>query len=56
MSEYEAVYLVGDNQAVNRVRIDSSKMRNRAAFSGSLAALVETVISPGPMTGIRIFQ
>ena len=39
MSEYEAVYLVGDNQAVNRVRIDSSKMRNRAAFSGSLAAL-----------------
>ena len=39
MSKYEAVYFVGDNQAINRVRIDSSKMRNRGAFSGSLAAL-----------------
>ena len=40
MSKYEAVYFVGDNHAINRVRIDSSKTRNRGAFSGSLAALV----------------
>ena len=39
MSKYEAVYFVGDNQANNRVRVDSSKTRNRGAFSGSLAAL-----------------
>ena len=39
MSKYEAVYFVGDNQAINRVRIDSSKTRNQGAFSGSLAAL-----------------
>ena len=42
MSKYEAVYFVGDNQAINRVRIDSSKTRNRGAFSGSLAALAVT--------------
>ena len=42
MSKYEAVYFVGDNQAINRVRIDSSKTRNRGAFSGSLAALLDT--------------
>ena len=41
MSKYEAVYFVGDNQAINRVRIDSSKTRNRGAFSGSLAALLD---------------
>ena len=40
MSKYEAVYFVGDNQAINRVRVDSSKTRNRGAFSGSLAALL----------------
>ena len=40
MSKYEAVYFVGDNQAIHRVRIDSSKTRNRGAFSGSLAALL----------------
>ena len=39
MSKYEAVYFVGDNQAINRVRVDSSNTRNRGAFSGSLAAL-----------------
>ena len=39
MSKHEAVYFVGDNQAINRVRVDSSKTRNRGAFSGSLAAL-----------------
>ena len=39
MSKYEAVYFMGDNRAINRVRVDSSKMRNRGAFSGSLAAL-----------------
>ena len=39
MSKYEAVYFVGDNQAINRVRVDSSKTRNRGAFSDSLAAL-----------------
>ena len=33
MSKYEAVYFVGD----------SSKTRNRGAFSGSLAALVKSV-------------
>ena len=38
MSKYEAVYFVGDNQAINRVQVDSSKTRNRGAFSGSLAA------------------
>ena len=42
MSKYEAVYFVGDNQAINRVRVDSSKTRNRGAFSGSLAALMVT--------------
>ena len=40
MSKYEAVYFVGDNQANNRIRVDSYKTRNRGAFSGSLAALV----------------
>ena len=42
MSKYEAVYFVGDNEAINRVRVDSYKTRNRGAFSGSLAALLET--------------
>ena len=40
MSKYEAVYFVGDNQANNRVRVGSFKMRNRGAFSDSLAALM----------------
>ena len=40
MSKYGAVYFVGDNQANNRIRVDSYKTRNRGAFSGSLAALV----------------
>ena len=44
MSKYEAVYFVGDNQAINRVRVDSYKTRNRGAFSGSLAALVNSHI------------
>ena len=43
MSKYEAVYFVGDNQAINRVRIDSSKTRNRGALSGSLAALIISI-------------
>ena len=43
MSKYEAVYFVGDNQAINRVRVDYSKTRNRGAFSGSLAALSVTL-------------
>ena len=34
MSKCEAVYFVGDNQAINRVRVDSSKTRNRGAFLG----------------------
>ena len=38
MTKYEAVYFMGDNQAINRVRVDSSKTRNRGAFSGSLTA------------------
>ena len=36
MSKYEAFYFVGDNHAINRVRVDSSKTRNRGAFLGSL--------------------
>ena len=40
MSKYEAVYFVGNNQAINQVRVDSYKTRNRGAFSGSLAALL----------------
>ena len=44
MSEYGAVYFVGDNQAINRVRIDSSKTRNQGGFSGSLAALNKTIV------------
>ena len=39
MSKYDAVYFVGDNQAINRV--GSTKTRNRGAFSGSLAALMQ---------------
>ena len=39
MSKYDAVYFVGDNQAINRVRVDSSKTRNRGAFLDLLAAL-----------------
>ena len=42
MSKYEVVYFVGDKQAINRV--DSSTMRNRGAFSGSLAALEDMSI------------
>ena len=40
MSKYDEVYFVGDNEAINRVRVGSSKTRNRGAFSGSLAALI----------------
>ena len=43
MSKYEAVYFVGDNQASNRIRVDSYKTRNRGAFSGSLAALSTSI-------------
>ena len=50
MSKYEAVYFVGDNQAINRVRVDSSKTRNRGAFSGLLAALVKTRV------GVKVIQ
>ena len=45
MSKYEVVYFVGDNQAINRVRVDSSKTRKRGAFSDSLAALIIVLIS-----------
>ena len=45
MSKYEAVYFVGDNQAINRVRVDSSKTRNQGAFSGSLATLVLSTVA-----------
>ena len=45
MSKYDAVYFVGDNQAINRVRVDSSRTRNRGAFSGSLAALVSITVN-----------
>ena len=39
MSKYDAIYFVGDNQAINRVQVGSSRTRNRGAFSGSFAAL-----------------
>ena len=39
MSKYDAVYLVVDNQAINQIRVESCKRRNRDTFSGSLAAL-----------------
>ena len=42
MSKYDAVYFVGDNQAINRVRVGSSKIINRGTFLGSLAALEKT--------------
>ena len=44
IAKYEAVYFVGDNQAINRVRVESYKTRNRGAFSGSLAALVGILV------------
>ena len=44
MSKCEAAYFVGSNQAINRVRVDSFKMRNRGAFSGSLAAHISTIV------------
>ena len=44
ISKYEAVYFMGDNQAINRVRVNSSKTRNRGTFS--LAALVYTSTQP----------
>ena len=31
---------MGDNQAINRIRVESSKTRNRGTFLGSLAALL----------------
>ena len=40
MSKYEAVYFLGDNQAINRVQVDSSKTRNQGTFLGSFAALI----------------
>ena len=41
MSKYYAVYFVGDNQANNRVRIESSRTSNRGAFLDSFAALMK---------------
>ena len=43
MSKYDEVYFMGDNQAISRVPVDSSKTMNRGAFSGSLAALQKTI-------------
>ena len=45
MSKYGAVYFVDDNQAINRVRVGSFKTRNRGAFSGLLAALINMLFS-----------
>ena len=39
MPKYDAVNFVGDNQVINRVRVGSSKTRNRGAFSNSLEVL-----------------
>ena len=44
MSKYDTVYFVGDNEAINRVRVNSSKTRNQGAFPGSLAALTDTAL------------
>ena len=44
MSKYYEVYFVDDNQAINRVRVDSSKTRNRGAFSDSLAVLIYSIL------------
>ena len=44
MSKYYAVYFVGDNQANNRVRIESSRTSNRGAFLDSFAALIINLI------------
>ena len=56
MSKYEAIYFVGDNQVINRVRVDSSKTRNRGAFSGSLAALLNSrsVLPPDPHLWVKL--
>ena len=54
MSKYEAVYFVGDNQAINRVRVDSSNTRNRGAFSGSLAALAQSLSFRQRLSAIHI--
>ena len=40
MSKYDTVYFVGDNEAINRVQVDSSETKNRDALSGLLAALL----------------
>ena len=40
MSKYDEVYFVGNNQVINRVRVGSSKTRNRDTFLSSLAALL----------------
>ena len=42
MSKYDATYFMGDNQAINRVGIGSSRMSNQVTFSGSFAALLVT--------------
>ena len=39
MSKYDEVYFVGDNEAINRIRVDPSTTRNQGAFSDSFAAL-----------------
>ena len=44
MSKYDTFNFVGNNQAINRVRVGSSKMRNRGAFLGSLASLLVSLI------------
>ena len=40
MSKYDDVYFMGHDQAINQVRVGSSKTRNWGAFSGSLAAFI----------------
>ena len=54
ISKYDTVYFVGDNEAINRVRVDSSKTRNRGAFSGSLAAL--PTIPSDPLKVAKFFK
>ena len=38
MSKYEAVYFMGDNQAINSIPVSSFEERNQDTFSGLSAA------------------
>ena len=54
MLKYDEVYFVGENRAINRVGVSSSKTRNRGAFSGSLAALLKSRAGTGAKKQHRV--